>query len=148
MRIQPRRLAGFVAVLTLSAFLLGLTAGCGGGRGSVSVSGKVTYDGKPLTVGSVSYHPDASKANTGKAILVGPIDAQGQYTLTDAGKPGVPPGWYKVTVTAGVPSNPKDEYSLPKSLIPTKYNEPGQTPLAIEVKAGAASGAYDLTLTK
>src|SRR4051812_13406743 len=64
------------------------------------VTGKVTLDGKPLTVGTVSFRPDVTRGNTSMHIPTGEIDAQGNYTLVTIRKNGAPPGWYKVLVFA------------------------------------------------
>ena len=55
-------------------------------------------------------------------------------------------GAYKVTVSASVPSDPKDEYSVPKSLINSKYSNPETSGLTAEVKEGA--GSYEFKVTK
>jgi len=118
-----------------------LVAGCGS-KGA-SVSGTVAFtDGKPVKNGSLTFHPDSGKGNKHKNPVVGVIDAEGKYALS-AGKEGVPLGWYKVTVVSTVPSDPKNEYSLPKDLLPVKYKEVGTTDIAIEVKVG---GSYDIKI--
>jgi len=135
--------AWFIFAFALS--LVGLT-GCTNKQ--VSVSGQVLLGDKPLQQGAVSYHPDTSKGNVSKNMAVGTIDSDGQYTLSSNGKSGAPAGWYKVTVNATVPSNPKDPYSRPVSLIDKKYTAAETTPLQVEVKDNAPAGAYDLKVSK
>jgi hypothetical protein len=127
---------------------LTFVAGCGGGGPRwCAVSGKVLAAGKTVATGSVTFHPDATRGNTAGVLPVGLIDAQGAYQLNTAGKAGAPPGWYKVTVQSSVPSDPKNPYSLPRSLVARQYTDPAKSPLSIEVKPDASAGAYDLTLT-
>src|SRR5262249_46832246 len=79
----------------LALFALALLAGPGCGKGKrATVSGTVTGpDGKPITVGTVSFID--AKNRTGTAN----IDNQGHYTVTDA-----PVGEVKVIVT--IPKRP------------------------------------------
>src|SRR5262249_60290507 len=55
-------------------------------------------DGKPLSSGSVAFHPDAKKGNSLKKILGGEIGSDSTYRIYTDGQPGAPAGWYKVTV--------------------------------------------------
>jgi len=112
------------------------------------VTGKVAVDGAPLTTGAVTFHPDASKGNHTPHIPVGSLDAQGSYKLLSATKEGAPLGWYKVTVSAQEPIDPKNPYAPPKHLIAQKYGDASTSGLEIEVVAHPAAGAYDLTLAK
>jgi hypothetical protein len=135
------------ALILLAAFLPCI-AGCGGSTSKlIPVKGKVTVNGQPLTTGTVMFHPDESKGNTAKLPIppVGPIK-DGEYSLVTGKVEGAPAGWYKVVVTANVPSNPKDEYSEPRSLINPIYNQVYSTTLSVEVKPDATPGAYDLPL--
>ncbi len=125
-----------------------IMAGCGGGLKTVPVSGAISFDGQPLTSGSVTFVPDASKGNSSTLEPVGAIGDNGAYSLTTQDKAGAPVGWYKVVVRSTAPSNPNDPYSLPKSLIPEKYASADTTDLAVEVVANPAQGAYDLKLSR
>ena len=129
-----------VAVLILSLL------GCNGdpvGR-TVPVKGTVKLDGQPLKQGSLVFWPDAAKGNSLAVEAAAQISAEGTYELITRGKPGAPPGAYKVTVMAQVPINPKDPYSKAKLLVPTEYTTKETTPLQIEVVDNPAPGAYDL----
>jgi hypothetical protein len=145
MTVRPLRRVCSVLLLPL---VLGALVGCAGGKNQVPVKGKVTLNGTPLASGSVSYHPDEAKGTRSQVLAVGPINEQGEYALSASNKEGCPPGHYKVTVNAGVPSDPKNQYSLPKSIIHRKFADPRTTPLSIEVKPDAAAGAYDLVVSK
>jgi hypothetical protein len=134
-------------VRILLAAAVALTA-CGCGGGNVPVKGKATADDKPLPAGSVLFYPDKEKGNTATGEPQG-IITEGNYEMTTNGKPGVPPGWYKVVVNAAESNTPSSSATPPtgKPLIASKYNKLETTDLRIEVKAGAADGAYDLKLS-
>jgi hypothetical protein len=123
--------------------------GCGGSTEKLTpVIGKVTVDGTPLATGSVTFHPDAQKGNSTPHIPVGMLDGQGNYKLFSATKEGAPLGWYKVTVSAQEPIDPKNPYALPKHLISPKFSDPNASGLEVEVVASQTAGAYDLKLAK
>jgi hypothetical protein len=73
------------------ALVLGTLAGCGGGSGDVS--GKVTYQGKPVVSGSVTFY------GSNKEAFVGAIDEQGNYQVR-----GVPAGTAHVVVSSPDPA--------------------------------------------
>jgi len=85
------------------AVLLLLIAGCGAEKPSdvYSVSGNITYDGKPLPNGNISFAPDASKNNKGPGataeindgkyeMMPGKGISGGPYVLRINGYDGVP----------------------------------------------------------
>lgn len=117
------------------------------------VSGQLLLNDQPVTTdktktATINYHPDTSKGNTAKSIAVASVSETGQYTLSYNGKPGIPEGWYKVTVYYSEPLNSKDLYSVPKQLISEKYNAKETTQLSVEVKANAPASNYQLKVTK
>jgi len=138
----PRIRAGLLFVLALA-----LTAtGCGSsGPEMASVYGTVTYQGKPVPKGTVSFvSADGKHRNA-----TGQLDANGSYKLqTEASGDGAEPGDYDVTVYA------HDEVLLdykpkvaakPTILAPTKYENPKTSGLKRTVKSG--SNKFDLELT-
>jgi len=128
---------------------LGLVGALGCSAAPVPVSGKVTLDNKPLTLGLVSFRPDKSKGNTYTVEPRGKIGPDGAYTLETNGKPGAPPGVYKVVIIAqGPPFNPKDLYSPSKQIINPKYLQEDKTDLRVTVVKNPAPDAYDLKVTK
>jgi hypothetical protein len=138
------------ANVMLAGLLLGL-AGCGGGFPKLyPIAGMVTWDdGKPLTAGAVSFHPDATKGNNAPVNTVSLIDAQGHYELqsrgvkgSDSGS-GAPLGWYKVTLIT-TPRGGKD----PEITVDPRYLKPETTPLEIEVVADPKPDAYDLKVNR
>ncbi len=81
--------------VTLSVF--GLVMGCGGSGGPTryTVEGKVTFGGKPVPAGEITFEPDPAKGNKGPAGY-GIID-DGRYA-TSPGK-GVVGGPHVVRIT-------------------------------------------------
>jgi hypothetical protein len=111
----------------------------------------VKLDGKPLSVGTVSFRPDASRGNTSMHIPTGAIDANGNYELVTVTKKGAPRGWYKVVVFAD--ANSLDPKTASRPLPPVwlmniKYTDDKTTDLAIEVVGNPSAGVYDLALSK
>jgi len=143
---RHRRLINGVA---FCGMLCAAVWGCGsGGEKLAPVTGEVTVNGMPLTTGAVTFHPDAAKGNSTPHIPVGTLDSQGNYKLISATKEGAPLGWYKVTVSAQEPIDPKNPYAPPKHLISPKFSEPNTSGLEVEVVTSPAAGAYDLKLAR
>lgn len=122
----------------------------------VPVSGKVTVADQVVTAGTVSYRPDSEKGNTSLEQPAGIIQPDGTYQLMTGNQVGAAPGWYRVLImgdnfqVVDPPPSPVwpayPEGFLPKKLIHERYLYFKQTDLKIEVKAGGASGSYDLRL--
>ncbi len=125
--------------------------GCGGSSTSgnlISVSGKVTVGGKPLTRGSVSFRPDKARGNNGTAEPYGEIGADGTYTLYTDKKPGAPLGKYVVLVVATEEVDPNNPSATPKSLINPKYGDPERPILQVDIVDNPKPAQYDLDLAK
>jgi hypothetical protein len=146
---QHGRLCVDCSRILLTSMFFAAVLGCGGGEEIglrlIPVSGVVKIDGKPLTTGgSVSYR-DA----TGLVQPTGKIAGDGTYELFLDRQAGAPAGQYRVIVFA---SEPRPETAghggLPRLIIDEKYTHPDTTPLRVEVKDNAASGDYDLTVTR
>ncbi len=130
-----------------------LLCGCGREQGErfFPVAGTVQLDGKPLTIGVVSYRPDAERGNKSMHVPTGTIDAQGRYELITIKRKGAPPGWYRVLVfadantleTGGIAVHPIP----PRWLTHEKYTDPKTTDLSVEVVEQPAAGAYDLKVS-
>jgi hypothetical protein len=129
-----------------------VTVGCDRSDGLqlVPVSGNVSLNGKPLTMGSVSLRADAAKGNKSMHHPTGAIEKDGSYRLYTANRPGAETGWYHVVVFAndeltdlGLPHP-----GMPKSIINRRYNDQSTSGLAFEVVATAPPGAYDLKLAE
>ena len=139
--------------------LLGAMAGCGNSSypKCIQVGGRVTYHGKPVATGSISFTPQGQP--TGQAIsrpAAGSLAADGSYALTSFREgDGVQPGEYVVTVvsvdrSAGGSSRDKPPiagFSVP-SLIPRKYALPTTSGLKAAVPTDASGRLqfnFDLT---
>jgi hypothetical protein len=142
------RRTGSPTALGFTAALLAGLAGCGssGSETMLPVEGQVKFRGKPLAKGTVVLYPDPDKGNTTKHEPRGTIEADGRYRVSTHPHPGAPAGWYKVAVIATEPSDPKNPYSLPRSLIPQRFNDPDGSGLTLEVRSDQPPGAYDLDL--
>lgn len=83
-----------VAAVGLPFLVPLLTSGCGQGLPATApVSGKVTWQGKPVTQGKIGFYPDQG------VPAFGEIQPDGSYTLTTF-KPGdgAVPGRHRVTI--------------------------------------------------
>jgi hypothetical protein len=82
----------FGTLVCVSVALFSLVAqGCGKSSGGVVVSGKVTYSGRPVQAGYVTFVPADGKGPS----VGGPIQ-NGEYKIA-----AVPPGEKIVTITGG-----------------------------------------------
>ncbi len=109
------------------------------------VYGRVTYQGKPVTKGTVSFQasdPDGRNAT-------GQIDADGNYTLqTEEPGDGAQVGGYFVTISARdepildyIPKTPPK----PVYLVPAKFEDPKTSGLMRSVTKGSNSINLELT---
>ena len=127
--------------LVVAAGFVSLGLGCSG-QTLHPVEGQVTVDGSTLDAGTIMLFPDSAKGNARTGQSSGKV-AGGKFTVSTEGKPGAPPGWYKVTV---IPEEILDS-TKPlevKSKVAARFREAAKTPLSFEVTANPAAGAYDL----
>ena len=118
------------------------------------VQGTVTYQGKRLEKGLVTYTPVSSSGVSGGTNALGQIESDGSYTLTTFNTgDGAILGQHVVTVS--VPSQDIRElnkpradgsipYILPKSAIPARYTDSTKSPFRQTVVAG--KNVFDLEL--
>jgi hypothetical protein len=131
-----------------AALLLLAVVGCdksGVGR-TLPVSGKVTVNGQPLSKGTLAFKPDDSKGNTLKIEPGGDIE-NGTYVLFTNGKPGAPPGWYKVVIV-GTQEIDSTNPTAVKPMVAPVYSDPQKTTLLVEVTDSPKEGAYDFLISK
>lgn len=122
---SPARTAGG---LVLAAVVLAAT-GCGGGQTTGSVSGTVTYNGKPVTSGDVNFI-----SSTGTAALA-KLDETGGYKI-DA----LQAGEYKVYVTPPLPEPqaPGAKAGPPRKFeVPPKFRDATTSGVKVTVKGGS-----------
>ncbi|MBA2112911.1 hypothetical protein [Bremerella alba] len=128
------RLFGLLFMLSIG---LMLCSGCFGQKGleTAPVTGIVTYNGKPLPYGRVSFRPPAGSPATGE------IQSDGRFSLSTYGNgDGAIVGTHQVSVTAtevdaGVmaATAANTEMTVPKSMIPKKYTSFSTSELTAEV---------------
>ena len=138
------------------ALLIPFFAGCGTGKGKAVVKGTVTYNGKLLKIGTVSFLTADNRVGSSQ------INSSGQYTVSDA-----PIGDAKICVTMptaphmsskappGVGTNPPPDM-MPKDMapagdprdivpLPEKYATVEKTDLKYTVPPGEST--HNITLT-
>ena len=125
--------------LAVAAALVTPAAGCDGALSTrVPVRGKVCYRGVPLAAGLIVFTPDPARGCRGP-LCCAEVQPDGVYELRTENAPGVPAGWYRVTVAAceAAPAAPTGPHlAIPRSLLPEKYRDPELSGLLREVKAG------------
>jgi hypothetical protein len=131
----------FVSILP-GLFLFLSLPGCGGKK-SVPVGevfGKVTFQGKPVDEGRVTFMN--KEAGTDDEALLSP---DGTYTIK-----AVPVGEYKITIIPLIvreradPKGPVVGVEKPAPNIPPKYRNSGTTDLTATVKEGKNELNFDL----
>jgi len=113
-------------------------AGCQTKAPPATVSGKVTYKNQPVTSGSVNFYmPEKGIASQGD------IDASGNYKIQGE----IIAGKFKVFVTPPLPEQlpPGHVNKRVPFAVPMKFQDPAQTPITKEVKAGANDIPIELT---
>lgn len=141
MIVRSRMMTALLAALVLAG------TGCGSdGPVKGRVSGTVSYQGKPLETGTVTFiATDGKNPNA-----TGPITSGGRYTLqTQEPGDGAVVGDYKVVISdidseqlnTALPGEP---VKPPKSAIPKKYLDPNESGLTAKVESGSNSVDFDL----
>jgi hypothetical protein len=137
-------------MVRLSLFGLLFLVGCSGGGPSLAlVSGKVTFNGKPLANATVGFYPEGPHAGVNSS---GRTNDNGEYTLKTVmeGKPGAVVGKHRVSIivasdSAGsdAPADKQLKNRAPK--IPSKYFG-GESQLSCDVPSGGKTDAnFDLS---
>lgn len=145
--IHNRRIARYVILAAIA-----LTwAGCGSsGPKYWPISGRVTFQGKPVTKASIRL----TNVKTGIDVLA-TLNADGTYEILSGKKTGLPEATYQVSIVPDVDiSNFKQtETGLlvavgppppPPQNIPTRYQEPNTSGLTLTVKP--ESNAFDVDM--
>jgi hypothetical protein len=114
-------------------------AGCRGAPAKPTLSpvrGTVTYKGKPVTQGEISFEPiDKTIRRCSSGIKDGAFD---MWTMAGTTKPdGAMPGTFKVVVLGSVGTG-KDAQPVPQ-----RFADAGTTPKTVEIKSG---GDTNLTI--
>lgn len=144
LQLKPLRL---LAVLTLG--VSACAAGCGkGGPPSGRVTGKVTYDSKPVSEGYIAFY----NLGPGRSSVV-QLDAEGQYQM-----PEVAVGDYTISIEPLEPKRPNEVTSTPAEIqaqtasfkapdpknIPRNYRSPKTSQLKRSVIEGDNEFDFEL----
>jgi hypothetical protein len=117
-----------------------VAAGCGRDSARLApVSGRVTYQGRPLAGGTIVFTPNPERGGSGP-MAYAEIQADGSFTLRTQREFGAVPGWHRVTVAAiPAPAVPGSAVPPEATRLPAKYSDPERSGLHQEVKAGLAN---------
>lgn len=121
--------------------ILAFTSGCGtDGPPSGTVSGRVTFQGEPVTSGVVNL-----TSQTLGIGASGTLGEDGQYHIADQLKTGE----YKVIITLPPPPPPRPEDGPPKPQqelknIPAKYRSEATSDLTATIHEGTNTADFDL----
>jgi hypothetical protein len=115
--------------------------GCGPSSGTVPVKGKVTYQGKPVTRGRITFEPiKLADSRAPVRPSMAPIQQDGSFKMsTFESGDGVQPGEYKVIIWAVENEPGDDDWGKIGStfelgwLVPEKYGYSTSTPLTVTV---------------
>jgi len=143
MEVPSGILSGWRVKAWLAVMLLSALPGCGSGKATATVTGTVTYQGKPLPAGKVSFF------GPGGQVASGLIGDDGSYEISNA-----PLGLVKVAVSTPLPPPPEiikaakegkrrfgkgNPISVDTNTvsIPAKYNDPAKSGLSLTVTEGS-----------
>jgi len=156
---MSRRIALLTGVLACAALVVPLGCGSDDGLGQrYQISGKVTYNGQPLSKGTINFAPVESDGHpAGGQIVDGAIKDVGTASTGD----GVLPGKYRVAITAieeadvsgvskkyggGFPDSVEiaKAQKKAKKLIPAKYGNAFDSGLTADVSSSNRTFNFDL----
>ena len=141
MRGRPGSKKTTYTLLAIAALIVG----CGGEPPTYAVTGAVTFNGKPLSYGTVRYYGPG-----GTPVISTAIDSSGTYSLQ------APPAKYTVTVYA-VPTLESDPNAwmyeggikpgakAQGPSVPGKYSDIGTSPFRYEI-LNEESQTYDIDI--
>ncbi len=151
--MNPRCLTLITAARLAALFSLLPLIGCSGEKSlTTPVHGTVTYQGKPLSAGIISFHPIKIDPSLPNRTPQGSIDASGHYSLSTVQlDDGAVPGDYAVTISSRKALEPIDEFSKrPASPsgpnFPAIYSDESNTPLKATVPVGGPAQQIDFDL--
>ena len=139
--VGPNRSRGWLLFLSLALAMV-VAVGCGGNRRPLTpVTGKVTYQGKPLRFGTVILQPESGQYATGA------IQQDGTFMMTMRGEgDGAAVGRNMVRIVclegqdpakaASANGRSRGEAGLGRSLIPEKYQSCETSGISVDVRPG------------
>lgn len=127
-RMIQIRLLALLLIVPITTLTL---SGCQpAGKPQGKISGKVTFQGNPVTAGEVNLF----QKSTGVAVTA-PLDSAGHFTVV----PPMDTGTYNISI---IPPRPKQlppgtpPEQLPPFPVPQKYQDPAQSDLTKEITTG------------
>jgi hypothetical protein len=137
--------------------MLFLVAGCDSSLPeTVSVGGRVTWQGEPVTQGTVAFMPVEPEEGPLRRAAVGRIQADGSYRLSTFGRfDGALPGQYRVAITdaedfpfEAIETEPaeKAEKAAARGVLPATYALAHGSGLTAVVPADARKVEIDFDL--
>ncbi len=128
-----RNVVGVVLMFSLTALV-----GCGDKPSLGSVEGTVTFQGKALPEGTITFVPEKGRSAVGQ-IKDGKIVDVTCFEAND----GAPVGNVKVGIRSYT-KQAEDSTARSKSLIPEGYGDPEKSNLKAEIKSGNNELKFDL----
>jgi len=125
-----------------------LVAGCGEPNplGRRAIHGKVTFEGKDVDYGAITFQPDAPQHGVSSGAMI----ENGKYQVKLS--QGLPPGSYQVSISSPdrsqvekVEEMPGDARTFAKERIPTKYNLKSTLKLEVPKARGSHEANFELT---
>lgn len=136
-RRVPMTVCGLLKIILLVAIAAGAT-GCSKRRALAPVTGRVTYQGRPLSFGAVVFQPERGQP------AIGEIRSDGSFTMATRGEgEGAAVGENQVRIVCCQGQDPvrtaagQSESLLGKPLIPPKYLSCDTSGIVVNVRRGA-----------
>ena len=125
--------------LVLALTVVAAVSGCGGGDPyavkTVSAAGTVTYQGKPVSKGTILFQPLDEKGRPASGMI-----ENGKFSLnTYREGDGAVPGKHKVAVVVTEEKKTKDGDTTVKYIIPERYASAETSGVEMEVPPGGSS---------
>lgn len=140
--VHRRRLAGVLVILPLMFGIL--VTGCSNDLKKYSISGQLSFEGKPIQTGEITIAPAGGTGRPDSTLF-----SNGQYQLSvTAGKKVVRiSAWSSDPALVGPPppDMPKGGINPDREYIPTRYNEASTLEIEVLPQSGQT---FDFQLTK
>lgn len=127
-----------------------LVVGCADSNAhpTARVTGKVTFDGQPVTGGAVTFSPKSTGAAEPGKVAIGNVEPDGSFVLSTYGEnDGAVVGMHQVTYAAPAGELPpgKEEWEPGEEPTKSKYAELAPKTPDVEVKRGSNDLVIELT---
>lgn len=142
-RAAPAPAIAYAARCAATLIALVTVVGCGERLpDTIRVRGRVTYQGKPLSEGTIAFHPAGPPGRQLYRPAVGVLAEDGTYQLQSFRHgDGIMPGEYAVVIESYASRPTAEDSDRPlKWWIPQKYGNPATSGLTATIPADAAGG--------